>query len=108
MHTGSYLGATFEVRRGRRMWFWFVTDPRGNGASIGVAANETEATCEARSSIEEMAARRWSGSGVSQGLSKIPIVITHKWSPAGSSAIVWNELLANLERYLTLLCSECV
>jgi hypothetical protein len=58
MQIGNYLGTSFGIWKGRQAWFWFVVDAPSNGAAIGAAANETEAICEAHSSIEEIAARR--------------------------------------------------
>jgi hypothetical protein len=49
---------TFEVWTCQGTWFWYVVNPQRNGGTIGAAATETEAIREARSSIEEMSARR--------------------------------------------------
>jgi hypothetical protein len=106
MRIRSHLGTSFEVWHRRHVWFWFVADPCCDGASIGAAANEAEAICEARSSIEEMAARR-SGTVVLPGTSRTAARAAQERGRASSTTLGWNDLLANLERYLTRLCSEC-
>jgi hypothetical protein len=58
MRIGNHLGTRFGVWNGRHAWFWFVADARCNGAAVGAAANEADAICEARCSIEEMATLR--------------------------------------------------
>src|SRR6266849_5671560 len=107
MRIGNHLGTSFEIWSGQHTWFWFVADGCCDGAAIGAAANEAEAIREARWSIEEMAARR-SGSAGSPGISKPPFILATRECPAGSTDLGWNELLANLVRYLTRLCSQCV
>jgi hypothetical protein len=47
-----HLGVDFVMWRRESVWFWFLVNPRGNGAMIGVTANEARAIHEARSSIE--------------------------------------------------------
>jgi hypothetical protein len=49
---------TVEVWTCLGTWFWYVVNPQRNGGTIGAAATEMEALDEARSSIEEMSARR--------------------------------------------------
>ena len=52
---------TVEVWTCQGTWFWYVVNPQRNGGTIGAAATEMEALDEARSSIEEMSARRARG-----------------------------------------------
>ncbi|MBV8450981.1 MAG: hypothetical protein JOZ29_01735 [Deltaproteobacteria bacterium] len=107
MRIGNYLGTSFEIWNGRHTWFWFVADACCTGAAIGAAANEAEAIREARLSIEEMAARRLSTTE-SLEISKAIVRAAWKCSPVNSADPGWNDLLANLDCYLTRLCSECV
>ena len=107
MRIRSHLGTSFEVWSGRRAWFWFVSDPRGDGASIGAATNETEAICEAHSSIEEMATRH-SSTAVSLGMRKPAARGTHGCNRASPTAMGWNELLESLNRYLPRFRTEDV
>lgn len=100
MEIGNHLGTSFEIWNGRRTWFWFVADARCGGAAIGAAANQGEAIREACLSIEEMAARRpdWPDSS---GISKGTVRATQTRSRFSSTEAGWNDLLTNLERYLT-------
>jgi hypothetical protein len=107
MRIGNHLGTSFEIWNGGHTWFWFVADACCNGAAIGAVVNEAEAICEARLSIEEMAARR-SGTAEPLGISKAIVRAKRKRSRAGSTELAWNDLLASLERYLTRLRSEWV
>jgi hypothetical protein len=106
MRRGNHLGTSFEIWNGRHAWFWFVTDA-GWSAAIGAAANEAEAICEARQSIEEMAARR-AGAAEAPGISQACVSATRKCDQANSTDLGWNDLLANLDRYLNRLRRECV
>jgi hypothetical protein len=56
----THMDIAFKVWTGQGIWFWSVVNPQRNGGTIGAAASETEAIGEARSSIEEMSARRTS------------------------------------------------
>jgi hypothetical protein len=58
VRNGTHMDIAFEVWTGQGTWFWYVVNPHRNGGTIGAAATETEAIREARSSIEEMSARR--------------------------------------------------
>jgi hypothetical protein len=107
MRTREHLGTSFEVWSGSHTWFWFVADPRCSGASIGAAANETDAISEARLMIEEMAAR-WPGSAKLREIGKAIVRATPKCSPASSTDFGSDDLLANPVRYISRLCSECV
>ncbi len=107
MRISNYLGTSFEIWHGRHTWFWFVADTCCSGAVIGAAANEAEAIGEARRSIEEMAAQRLRATK-SLEISKAIVCAARKYGPAKSADPGWNDLLTNLERYLTRLCSGCV
>lgn len=61
MSNGSYnrkchLGMDFVIWRRESGWFWFLTNPRGNGGMIGTTANEALAVHEACLSIEAILA----------------------------------------------------
>lgn len=99
MRMVSYLGSSFGIWSDRHTWFWFVADSRCNGAAIGAAANEGEADCEARSLIEEMTARQ-SCTAEPSRIGKTAVRRTRKCPRARSMDVGWNDLLANLERYL--------
>jgi hypothetical protein len=101
MWIGNHLDISFQIWNGRHLWFWFVADQRGSGAAIGAAPNQADAICEARLSIEEMAARR----SASEAARISGAIIASHASPID---IGWHELLASLERYLTRYCSQCV
>jgi hypothetical protein len=105
MHIGNHLGISFEIWTGRHGWFWFVTDGCGSGAAIGVAANYADAICEARSSIEEMAARR-SNQVPLAATSKNFVRRTHKCSSASSTALGSNKLLGNPDHYFSRVHGE--
>ena len=103
MRLRKFRGISFDVWNGRHTWFWFVADASRGGAAIGAAANEADAVREARHSIEEMAAQRLDDA-VARGIGQTTAGIG---SPGGSDA-AWNDLLANLERYLLRLRNQCV
>jgi hypothetical protein len=107
MWIGNHLGTSFEIWNGRHTWFWFVADACCSGAAIGAAANQAEAIREARLSIEEMAATRSRGAEA-PGIRSSLVCATRRRSRVSSTDPAWNELLTNLERYLTRLCSQCV
>jgi hypothetical protein len=102
MRSRSYLGTSFAVWNGRHSWFWFVTGPGSSGAAIGAAANEAEAIREARSSIEEMSARR-RAVAAPVAISEAAALVMPRPIRVGLVAIDWNESLANLDRYLSQL-----
>jgi len=108
MRIRSHIGTSFEVRHERHIWFWFVSDPRCNGASIGAAASEAEAIGEACSTIEEMEVRRRSCIAAAPTFGKTTAPGTYGCNLAGSAATGWKELLASLDRYLARLCREGV
>src|SRR5437879_1596925 len=108
----NHQGTRFQIWKGQHTWFWFVADTCCDGAAIGAAANELDAVCEARRSIEEMASRR-SGNGEARRISKPGLPAPGKCDRANPGdfapgEFAWNALLANLERYLTRLCDQCV
>ena len=106
MRIRNHLGTSFEIWRGRRATFWFIADASCDRAVIGAAANEAEAIYEVHSSIEEMVARR-SDTAQSQGNNKPGANRDQKCGPAGSGAISWHGLFANLDRFLARPCYEC-
>jgi hypothetical protein len=107
MWIGNHLDSSFEIWKGGHTWFWFVADACCSGAAIGAAANQAEAIREACLSIEEMAARR-SGSPDASGISNSTVRATQRRRRFSSTDPGWNDLLTNLERYLTRLSSQCV
>jgi hypothetical protein len=108
MWIGNHLGTRFEIWNGGHTWFWFVADAHCSAAAIGAAANQAEAIREARLSIEEMAPACRSGSPGASGMNNGIVRATQTRRRAGSIDPGWNELLTNLECYLTKLCSQCV
>jgi hypothetical protein len=106
MWIGNHLGTRFQIWNGRHTWFWFVADPCCSVAAIGAAANEMDAVGEAHRSIEEMESR-WLHSGEATRISKATLGVTEKCD-AANCRDGWNDLLANLQRYLTRLCDQCV
>ena len=58
MGIGSYnrkrhLGVEFVIWRSEGSWFWLLINEGGEGGTIGVSANETQAMRDACLSIEE-------------------------------------------------------
>ncbi len=107
MRSRSHLGTSFEVWKGQHTWFWFVADPRCNSAAIGAAANEAEAIREARSSIEEMSVRGRVSTAALPAIGKTTAgPVFQECNLASLAAIVWNDSLANLARYLNRVCGE--
>lgn len=105
MWTGNHLGTSFQIWNGRRTWFWFVVDAYRNRAAIGAAANKVDAICDARRSIEEIV---WmSHDAEPPRVNPAAIGATEKCDPAMSQELGWHDLLANLECYLTGICSQC-
>jgi hypothetical protein len=93
MRSRSHLGITFKVWNGQQTWLWFVADGRRKSGTIGATATEAEAVHEACRSIEKMVAR-----AETRGL-------MYREAVSSTTAICgWNDLLANLERYLTSVC----
>jgi hypothetical protein len=107
MWIGNHLGTSFQIWNGRHTWFWFVADPCCSVAAIGAAANRVDAIGEACRSIEEMESRRLHGAEAPQ-ISKAALRMPRKCDAANRRDFGWNDLLANLERYLTRLCGQCV
>jgi hypothetical protein len=101
----SHMGVRFELRNSQRSWFWIVVDPYRNGGSIGAAANEGEAIREAHASIEEMSARHRAATTASPMIgSTAPAPVIDDAEPIEAAVNGWNELLANLDAYLTQVC----
>jgi hypothetical protein len=106
MRSRSHMSVGFEVWNRHQTWFWYVVNAQRNGGTIGAAANEVEAIHEARSSIEEMMAHRRAGTTGSPGVgiiaSDAAIEIANSNQLAAGR---WEELLANLDCYLTNACA---
>jgi len=84
MWIGNHLGTRFGIWHGRHAWFWFVADVRCNGAAVGAAANEADAICEARRSIEEMATLR---PGTAQSRGSIKTAVNRSRACAPTDAV---------------------
>ena len=107
MRNGNHMGIGFALWNGPQGWFWYVVDPYRKGAAIGAAASEAEAIREARRSIEEWSARDRGETGPAT----IPAIdVFGGTGPVKEQACdrtpaeTWNELLANLNRYLNRDC----
>jgi hypothetical protein len=120
----SHMGVGFEVWNSQRTWLWHVVNPHRNGGAIGAAASEAEAIREARSSIEEMTVRRRSGDATmpvnhdlrvddgdgnrrEHGIGRCATSrAIEEANPIKFTTSGWNELLANLDCYLTQGCGQ--
>jgi hypothetical protein len=62
----QHLGVDFAIWRTAGAWFWFLTNPRGQGGMIGASASEAQAICDACSSIEAILLRSVKYCGISK------------------------------------------
>ena len=88
----NHLGTSFTVWNSRRTWFWLVLDQHRTGGTIGTAATEAEAICDACTSIEEMSAQLPScaaSPGRADGKALMPEL--NRAYPCNAAALGWMD-----------------